>query len=55
MRDAPGNKRVRKKKERKGTAEYFGVNLTHILNLVQVTDAQDLPPIWEALAMASKH
>ena len=26
-----------------------------MLNLVQVTDAQDLPPVWEALARASKH
>ena len=38
------NKRVRERKERKGTAEYFGANLTHLLNLVQVTDAQDPPP-----------
>ena len=38
------NKRVRKRKERKGAAEYFGANLTHLLNLVQVTNAQDLPP-----------
>ena len=49
------NKRVREGKERKGAAEYFGANLTHLLNLVQVTDAQDLPPVWEALARASKH
>ena len=48
-------KRVRKGKERKGAAEYFGANLTHLLNLVQVTDAQDLLPVWEALARASKH
>ena len=40
------NKRVREGKERKGAAEYFGANLTHLLNLVQVTDAQDLPPVW---------
>ena len=46
------NKRVREGKERKGTAEYFGANLTHLLNLVQVTDAQDLPSVWEALAKA---
>ena len=39
------SKRVNKKKERKGAAEYFGANLTHLLNLVQVTDAQDLPPV----------
>ena len=39
------NKRVREGKERKGAAEYFGAKLTHLLNLVQVTDAQDLPPI----------
>ena len=26
-----------------------------MLNLVQVTDTQDLPPVWEALARASKH
>ena len=47
--------RVREKKERKGATEYIGAKLTHILNLVQVTDAQDLPPVWEALARASKH
>ena len=29
--------------------------MAHLLNLVQVTDAKDLPPIWEALARASKH
>ena len=49
------NKRVRKKKERKGEAEYFGANLAHLLNLVQVTNAKDLPSVWEALARASKH
>ena len=49
------NKRVREGKERKGAAEYFGANLTPLLNLVQVTDAQDLPPVWEDLARASKH
>ena len=38
------NKRTRKKKERKGAAEYFGANLAHLLNLVQVTDTKDLPP-----------
>ena len=26
-----------------------------MLNLVQVTDAQDLPPVWDALARASKN
>ena len=50
------NKRVREKKERKGAAEYFGANLEHLLNLVQVTDDKDLPPpVWEALARTSKH
>ena len=49
------NKRVRKRMEHNGAAEYFGANLTHLLNLVQVTNAQDLPPVWEALARASKH
>ena len=49
------NKRIRKGNACKGAAEYFGANLTHLLKLVQVTDAQDLPPVWEALAMASKH
>ena len=29
--------------------------MTHLLNLVQVPDAQDLPPVWEALARASKN
>ena len=38
------NKRVCEKKERKGAAEYFGANLAHLLNLVQVTDAKDLSP-----------
>ena len=27
----------------------------HLLNLVQVTDSKDLPPVWEALVRASKH
>ena len=49
------NKRVCEKKEHKGAAEYFGANLAHLLNLVQVTNAKDLPPVWEALARASKH
>ena len=49
------NRRVCKKKERKSAAEYFGANLAHLLNLVQVTDAKDLPPVWEALARVSKH
>ena len=40
------NKRVQEGKERKGAAEYFGANLTHLLSLVQVTDAQYLPPVW---------
>ena len=44
------NKRVRYKKDNKGTAEYFGANLVHLLNLFQVTDSKDLPPVWEALA-----
>ena len=38
------NKRVRDKKENKGVAEYFGANLAHMLNLVQVTESKDLPP-----------
>ena len=29
--------------------------MAHLLNLVQVTDAKDIPPVWEALARASKH
>ena len=49
------NNRVHENKERKGAAEYFGANLTHLLNRVQVTDPQDLPPVWEALARAYKH
>ena len=27
----------------------------HLLNLVQVANAQYLPPVWEDLARASKH
>ena len=49
------NKRVRDKKDNKGTTEYFGANLVHPLNLVQVTDAKNLRPVWEALTRASKH
>ena len=32
------NKRDREKKENKGAVEYFGANLAHLLNLVQVTN-----------------
>ena len=39
------NKRVRKKKECKGAAEYFGANLEHLINLAQVTNAKDLSPV----------
>ena len=46
------NKRVRDKKENKGVAEYFGTNHAHMLNLVQVTDSKDLPPVWVILARA---
>ena len=47
------NKRVRDKKDNKGAAEYFGANLAHLLNLVQVKDSKDLPPVWEALTQAT--
>ena len=43
------------KKYNKGATEYFGANMAHLLNLVHVTNAKYLPPIWEALARASKH
>ena len=49
------NKRVKYNKYNKSAAEYFGVNLTHLLNLVQVTDSKDLPPVWEALVRASNN
>ena len=49
------NKRVREKKDNKGATDYLGANLAHLLNLVQVTNAKDLPHVWEALARASKH
>ena len=49
------NKRVWDKKENKGAAEYFSAKLAHLLNLVQVTDSKDLPPVWEALARDTKH
>ena len=49
------NKRVIEKKYNKGVTEYFGANLAHLLNLVQLTDSKDLPHVWEALARASKH
>ena len=29
--------------------------MTHLLNLVHVTDAKESPLVWEALARASKH
>ena len=38
------NKRVREKKDNKGTTEYFDANLAHLLNLVQVTATKGLPP-----------
>ena len=49
------NKRVRDKKYIKGATEYFSANLAHLLNLVQVTNAKDLPYVWEALSRASKN
>ena len=49
------NKRVREKKDNKGATEYFGANLAHLLNLVELTNAKYLPPVWEALERASKH
>ena len=49
------NKRVRERKDNKGATEYFGANLAHLLNLVQVTDTKYLPPVWESLARASEH
>ena len=49
------NKRVQDKKENKVAAVYFGANLAHLLNLVQVTETKDLPPVWESLAQATKH
>ena len=49
------NKWVRDKKENKGVAEYFSANLTHLLNLVQVTNSKALLPVLEALAWATKH
>ena len=48
-------KRLREEKKHKGEAEYFSANLAQLLNLVQVNNAKDLPPVWEALARASKH
>ena len=35
------NKRVREKKYNKGATKYFGTNLAHLLNLIQVTTAKD--------------
>ena len=49
------NNRVRDKKENKGAADYFGENLDRLLNLVQVIYSKDFPPVWEALAQATKH
>ena len=49
------NKRVREIKDKKGATEYFGANLAYLLNLVQVTNAKYLPPVWEALARFSKY
>ena len=40
------NKWVWDKKENNGAVDYFGANLAHLLNLVHVTDAKDLPPFW---------
>ena len=49
------NKRVWDKKENKGDADYFGANLAHLLNLVQVTDSKYIHPVWEALTQATNH
>ena len=49
------NKWVLEKKDNKGAAEYFGMNLAHMLKLVHITDSKDLPPVWEDLAQATKH
>ena len=38
------NKLVKDKTENKSAAEYFGANLAHLLNLVQVTFSKDPPP-----------
>ena len=39
------NKQVREIEDNKGATEYFGANMAHLLNLVQVTNAKDLSPI----------
>ena len=49
------NKGIWDRKDNKGVADYFGANLAHMLNLVQVRDKKDLPPVWEALVRATKH
>ena len=49
------NKLVWDKEDNKGTTDYFGSNLAHLIDLVQVIDAKYLPPVWEALARSTKH
>ena len=49
------NKRVREKKDKKGATEYFGANLVHLLNLVQLTKDKDITPVWDSLTRYSKH
>ena len=49
------NKRFQEKKDNKGAAEYFGANIAHLLNLVQMTDSKGLPQVWETLAPVLKH
>ena len=49
------NKRVCERKYNKGATDYLGANLGHLLNVVQVTDAKYLPPVWGGLERASKH
>ena len=49
------NKRFHKIKYNKGATEYFGPNLAHLLNLVHVTNAKNLPTVWEDLERAFKH
>ena len=39
------NKQVREIEDNKGATEYFGANMAHLLNLVQVTNSKDLSPL----------
>ena len=46
--------RLLRQQERKGPQKLFGAIMLHLLNLDQTDIADELPPLWNDLAMAKK-